>query len=165
MADPMIKYLKWSLVLIGIMSKGNLDMILLALSWYLSHPILLQQSYKALLYFYTHFEHWFLSTHVITSINLFVYDYTQSSQTTSHSTTLPSLYSTIFNYHWRCTLDLIKWCELVIQNYAINEQQQLKPGKQEWAKSHFGEWLSVRNICLILVIDMTHSCILCLSWC
>ena len=36
------------------MSKGNLDMILLALSWYLSHPILLQQSYKALLYFYTH---------------------------------------------------------------------------------------------------------------
>ena len=44
MAGPMVKYLVWSLVLIGIMSKGILDMILLALNWYLSHPILLQQS-------------------------------------------------------------------------------------------------------------------------
>ena len=73
------------------MSKGNLDMILLALSWYLSHPILLQQSYKALLYFYTHFEHLFLSTHVITSSNPVAYDYTHYSQATSCSAQLHQL--------------------------------------------------------------------------
>ena len=38
LTKPMVKYLKWSLVLIGIMSKGVLNMILLALNWYLSHP-------------------------------------------------------------------------------------------------------------------------------
>ena len=78
--------------LIGIISKGILDIILLALYWYLSHPTLLQQSYKALLYFQTHFQHWFLSIHVIASSNLAVYDYAQYSHPTSPSAQLYQLH-------------------------------------------------------------------------
>ena len=76
MTDPLVKYLRWQLVLMGIMSKWILDMVLVAVNRYLSHPILLQPSYKALLYFQTNFEHWYLSTHVSTPSNLVVYDYT-----------------------------------------------------------------------------------------